>query len=134
MSSFPVSFHVMDSSKMAIHAKRCRTIPSIIVGTSSCNPSLDASACQDTSPTIDFMTLVDHTKHSAGTVESKIVNEAGEKGWCPWQARRGINCGIYQKTVRNPNHHYFSKKVLQYASNFCFAVRLQFVLQNFRCH
>ena len=38
-----------------------------------------------------------------------------------------------QKNVRNPSHHYFSNKYCN-THPICSAVRLQFLLQRFRCH
>ena len=45
-----------------------------------------------------------------------------------WRECTGKN----QKNVRNPNHHYFSKKYRN-TPPICIAIRLQFVLQWFRC-
>ena len=42
------------------------------------------------------------------------------------------NPDIFQKNVRNPNHHYFSKKYRN-TPPICIAARLQFVLQSFWC-
>ena len=50
------------------------------------------------------------------------------------QLQWGIGGGTLQtqKNVRNPNHHYFSKKYRN-TPPICIAIRLQFVLQCFRC-
>ena len=47
---------------------------------------------------------------------------------CPQIASASIS----QKNVRNPNHNYFSKKYRD-TPPMCIAIRLQFVLQCFRC-
>ena len=46
--------------------------------------------------------------------------------------RRFLPLPKNQKHVRNPNHHYFSKKYRD-TPPICIAIRLQFILEYFRC-